>query len=103
MTGHQSLGQLYLDLIRDGADVDGYHGDEYDRQVWRALVRSAMSAAQCGQELDQWHALVSESISTLGQQARRKGGRQTAATPSTGSCCWTGGPLPSSASRSGPP
>src|SRR4051794_7471548 len=35
-----------------------------------------MSAAQCGQELDQWHALVSESISRLGQQARRKGGRQ---------------------------
>jgi hypothetical protein len=76
VTGRQSLGRLYLDLIRDGADVDGCHGDEYDRQVWRALVRSAMSAAQCGQELDQWHALVSESISTLGQQARRKGGRQ---------------------------
>jgi hypothetical protein len=75
VTGRQSLGQLYLDLIRDGADVDGC-GDEYDRQVWRALVRSAMSAAQCGQELDQWHALVSESISRLGQQARRKGGRQ---------------------------
>jgi hypothetical protein len=39
VTRHISLGRLYLNLIREGADVDGCHGDEYDRQVWRALGR----------------------------------------------------------------
>jgi hypothetical protein len=76
VTRRISLGRLYLDLIREGADVDGCRGDEYDRQVWRALVRSAMSAAQCGQGLDEWMVLVRESVSRLGQQAKRKGGRQ---------------------------
>jgi hypothetical protein len=37
VTRRISLGRLYLNLIREGADVDGCHGDEYDRQVWRAL------------------------------------------------------------------
>jgi hypothetical protein len=76
VTGRQSLGRLYLDLIRDGANVDNCDGDEHDRQVHRALVRSAMSAAQCGQQFDEWMVLVRESISRLGQQARRRGGRQ---------------------------
>ena len=76
MSGRQSLGRLYLDLIRDGVNVDGCDADEHDRQVHRALVRSAMSAAQCGQQFDEWMVLVRESISRLGQQAKRKGGRQ---------------------------
>jgi hypothetical protein len=76
VTRRISLGRLYLNLIREGADVDGCHGDEYDRQVWRVLVRSAMSAAQCGQGLDEWMVLVRESVSRLGQQAKRKGGHQ---------------------------
>ncbi|SNR95333.1 hypothetical protein [Blastococcus mobilis] len=77
MTGRRSsLGRLYLDLIRDGVGVDGCDADEHDRQVHRALVRSAMSAAQCGQQFDEWITLVRESISRLGQQARRRGGRQ---------------------------
>jgi hypothetical protein len=68
---------MYIDLVRDGvADLGDAVAKEYDRQVYRALVRVAMSARQAGYDYARWSYLLDESTSRLGLQARRAGGRR---------------------------
>lgn len=66
---HRALSGRMIDLIRTGvppADLRA-HGD---RAVFNALVRTASSAQQRGQDFPEWAALVSEAKSVLGHQAR---------------------------------
>jgi hypothetical protein len=78
-----SLDGPYLDLIRDGVlDLGDTYGAQHDRLVYAALVQTAMSASQRGHAYHQWHALLGESVSRLGHQARRAGGRKDRSDPS---------------------
>ncbi|RBY83729.1 hypothetical protein DQ238_01230 [Geodermatophilus sp. TF02-6] len=79
----QTLDGPYLDLIRTGAPslADAY-GAEYDRRVWHALNRTALAAMQHGLDFARWTYLLDESISHLGHQARRAGGRKERTTSS---------------------
>src|SRR4051812_16841319 len=78
-----SLDGPYLDLVRDGVpDLGNTYGAQHDRLVYAALVQTAMSASQRGHAYHQWHALLGESVSRLGHQARRAGGRKDRSDPS---------------------
>ncbi len=63
-----------VDLIRDGVPPAALKAGG-DLAVWRALVRTAASACQRGQTRTEWEALLGESRSRLGAQARLKKGR----------------------------
>lgn len=72
---NRALPATIIDLIRDGVNpADMKAGG--DRAVWKALVRTASSASQRGQTWEEWEALLAESKSRLGAQARLKRGRK---------------------------
>lgn len=65
-----------VDLVRDGVpprDLKARGG----RAIWSALVRTAMSAHQCGHTRPQWENLVTEPRSRLGHQLLLKDGYRT--------------------------
>lgn len=63
----RALPAWVVDLIRDGVsprDLKARGG----QAIWSALVRTAMSAYQCGHTRPQWEAFVTEPRSRLGHQ-----------------------------------
>jgi hypothetical protein len=72
----RALPRWAIDVIRDGV-----HPRELkvrgDRAVWSALVRTAASAHQRGQDRIEWEYLVLEQRSHLGHQLRLKDGHRT--------------------------
>lgn len=64
-----------IDLIRDGVPAADLKA-RGDRAVWSALVRTAASAHQRGQDAMEWEYLVLDTRSHLGQQLRLKDGHR---------------------------
>ncbi len=75
-TNRRALPAPIIDLIRDGVPAEDLRGHSEKRRsggnraVYRALVRTAMSAQQRGHTYPEWAGLVSEARSNLGRQAR---------------------------------
>ena len=72
---HRALPGPMIDLIRDGVPSRALR-ERGGAAVWVALVSTAMSAHQRGWGFPEWAAVVSETRSVLGRQARLDRGRR---------------------------
>lgn len=64
-----------VDLIRDGVPSRDLKA-KGDKAVWTALVRTAASAHQRGQDVLEWEHLVTDPASNLGRQLATKDGKR---------------------------